>query len=142
MFKRSFGLLTFMVTVLSLISCTTANNRPLSVRFSTDSSTLVFEDIDPVGMGQLRQGLLADSSIATLVKVQEKNIENDTEQNVHGLFSVTDSSLVFKPDRAFAAGKTYLVISYLNARFASPEMLLKGKMDHQLKPQQFLLEYK
>lgn len=141
MFKRLFCLLVWGTGAVCLIGCNTANNRPLSVGFSADSNSIVFKQIDPAGLQLLRQDLPADSAFGTLVRVLEKDRKEDTERNIPGVFSVTDSSIVFTPDHAFSKGKDYLVVSYLNARFATAGMLLKGKMDHQLKPEEYLLAY-
>lgn len=142
MFKSLFRLLVCSTTILVLISCNPANNRPLTVSFSADNSSLVFKRVDPAGLLQLRNEQPADSVWNTLVRVLEKDLAEDTEQPFKGRFSLTDSSLVFTPERAFVSGRNYLVISYLNARFASAESLLKGKMNHQLQPEAYLLTCK
>ncbi|SDL93786.1 hypothetical protein SAMN04488084_1033 [Pedobacter antarcticus] len=134
-------MLVWSTGAVCLIACNTANNRPLSVGFSADSNSIVFKQIDPAGLQLLRQELPADSAFSTLIRVLEKDRGEDTERNIAGIFSVTDSSIVFIPEHTFSKGKDYLVVSYLNARFATAGMLLKGKMDHQLKPEEYLLSY-
>lgn len=126
-----------------LMSCSSANNKPLSVRFSADSSAIIFSDIDPAGLGLIRNIPGVDTAHTDLITVLETPTDEDTagmEHDVPGKLEVTDSTLVFRPSKSFISGKNYLVISYMNAKFASTEKIISGRLNHSVKPQQVILK--
>ncbi|KIO74987.1 hypothetical protein TH53_23340 [Pedobacter lusitanus] len=126
-----------------LMSCSLANNKPLSIRFSADSSAIVFSEIDPAGLWQIKNGLNTDTVHTDLVAVLETPADEDTsgmEHPVAGKLEVTDSTLVFKPEKSFVRGKNYLIVSFMNTNFAGTSKLIRGKLDHSVKPQQVMLK--
>ncbi|QNK62666.1 hypothetical protein H7F33_19345 [Pedobacter sp. PAMC26386] len=125
------------------MSCSSANNKPLSIRFSSDSTSIVFSAIDQAGLWQVQSRPGADTAHADLISVLETPSDEDStgmEHEVAGKLEVTDSSLVFKPEKSFISGKNYLVISYMNANFANTSKLISGRLNHSVKPQQVVLK--
>ncbi len=117
-------------------SCGQSNNKPVYLGFSADSSAIIVKDIDRNGLYQLqRDSLLLDSM--NLIDVVETPGENDSvavEKTVSGRVKLRGDSLFFFPDTPFAAGKTYLVQTFINARFAAGTDVLKAKLGTRVKP--------
>ena len=110
--------------------------------FSADSSSIVFRDIDPAGLLQVRNTPHIDTAYSAFISVLQKPSENDSiglEQPLPGKVKVTDSTIIFLPSKSFIKGQNYEVISYLNAKFSSPAMLFSGKLNHSVKPQYTIL---
>jgi hypothetical protein len=129
--------------VACLTSCSSANNKPLSIKFSSDSTSVVFSGIDPAGLWQIKNRPGIDTAHADVVSVLEMPSDNDSsgaELNVAGKLEITDSNLVFKPEKSFISGKKYLVISYMNVKFATHQMIISGQLNHSVKPQQVVLK--
>lgn len=144
MYSRLLKLAPVLFGIAYLMSCSSANNKPLSIRFSSDSTAIIFSDIDPAGLGLIRNIPGVDTAHADLITVLETNADEDTtgmEHNVPGKLEVTDSTLVFRPDESFISGKNYLVVSYMNAKFASTEKIISGRLNHSVKPQQVVLKH-
>jgi hypothetical protein len=126
-----------------LMSCSSANNKPLSIHFSSDSTSIVFSDIDPAGLWQIKNRPGIDTAHADVVSVLEMPSDEDSsamEHDVVGKLEVTDSYLVFKPEKSFISGKNYLVISYMNVKFATNQKIISGQLNHSVKPQQVVLK--
>jgi len=143
MYKRFINLVLLFIFEASLLSCSTANNKPLSVGFSSDSLSIVFSDIHAAGMHQLRNTPGIDSTFRDLISVVELPQENGTkgvERHVPGRLAFTDSTIVFHPSTAFVKGKTYMVMSYLNAKFSDPAMIFSGKMNHGVRSTRVVLK--
>lgn len=142
MFK-CFVKLTGMLCFLSLfLSCSDANNKPLSIAFSADSTKIIFSHIDQAGLQELRNKKNDDSLFNALVTVLQLSSEKDStfkEQPVAGLLHVRDDQLVFTPEKSFVKGQDYLVITHLNIRFGTASRVLKGQLSYSMKPQQQVL---
>lgn len=125
-----------------LFSCSSANNKPLFIDFSADSSAIIFNNIGEAGLLQL-QGLPAkDSILNRLVAVLKSPTEKDStfrEVPVDGKVQLTDSNVVFIPVTPFVRGDEYLVITHLTARFGAIVELLEGEVANRVRPQQKLL---
>lgn len=124
-------------------SCSSANNKPFSVRFSADSSSIVFSGVDPAGLLVIRNTPAADTSSAGMITVLEMPAVNDTtgmERQVSGQVSATDSTVVFKPLKAFVKGRSYQVLSFLNVKFADKKMIFTSQMSQNVKPRVVVLE--
>lgn len=142
MYSRLLKSVPVLFGIACLMSCSSANNKPLSVRFSPDSTAIIFSDIDPAGLGLIRNIPGVDTAHADLITVLETPADEDTtsmEHNVRGKLEVTDSTLVFRPAESFISGKNYLVISYMNAQFASTDKIISGRLNPGVKPQQVML---
>ena len=129
---------TFFVVVF-LFACSSANNKPLLITFSADSTSIVFNNIDPVGLLQLQGGSVTDSTLNSLVSVLQTPSELDStlkELPIAGRVVVTDSNLVFIPAQAFVRGRDYLIITYLNARFGDAKDLVSGELKPEVRPLQ------
>lgn len=129
---------TFFVAVF-LFACTSANNKPLLIAFSADSTSIVFNNIDPVGLLQLQGDAVGDSTLSSLVSVLQTPSEQDStlmELPIEGRVVVTDSNLVFIPAQPFVKGRDYLIITYLNARFGDAKDLASGELKPEVRPLQ------
>ncbi|MGY0039751.1 hypothetical protein [Pedobacter sp. NJ-S-72] len=143
MYSYLFKIPPLLFGVACLMSCSLANNKPLSIKFSADSTSIVFSDIDPAGLWQIKNRPGIDTAHADVVSVLEMSSDDDTsgiEHNVAGKLMITDSNLVFKPVKSFISGKNYLVISYMNVKFASNQKIISGQLNHSVKPQQVVLK--
>lgn len=112
------------------------------IAFSKDSTKVLVTGLSATGLAQLKNSSPQDSLLYTLISVLQTPYGQDSfvrEQPVKGTISVVDSLIVFTPERPFVKGKRYLVLTYLNGRFANAEAMMKGQMDHKLKPFQKLL---
>ena len=142
MFKCCIQSSWLFLSVISLVSCSSANNKPLPVGFSQDSSSIVFRDIDPAGLLQVKNIPHIDTVYSAFISVSQTPSENDSigvEQSMPGKVTVTDSTIIFFPSKSFVKGQSYEVISYLNAKFSSPAMIFSGKLNHSVKPQHIIL---
>ena len=125
------------------MSCSLANNKPLSVKFSPDSASIVFSDIDAAGLWQIKNRRGIDTAYADVISVLEMSSGDDSsgmEHEVVGKLEITDSNLVFKPEKSFVSGKNYLVTSYMNVKFATNQKIISGQLNHSVKPQQVVLK--
>jgi hypothetical protein len=128
--------------VVCLISCAPANNKPVLIRFSADSSRIIFSGIDAAGLLALRNTPGIDTSYSSVLSVVELAGENDSagvERQLPGRIDIADSTVIFTPRDSFVRAKSYQVVSYLNARFGDAGMILTGKLDHKVKPFQIIL---
>jgi len=139
---KCFRLPCMILWTIILNSCSSANNKPLSIAFSTDSSSIILSNIDPAGLLQVKNTPYIDTSFTAVVAVTQIPGDNDTagrELPFPGGLTITDSTLVFHPLRPFKKGQNYLVVSYLNVKFSSPEMIWSGRLNHTVKPVQKIL---
>ena len=123
-------------------ACSSSNNKPLLIGFSADSTSIVFNNIDRTGLLQLKSMATQDSVLNDLISVLQTPSETDTtikELPLAGKLMVTDTNIVFTPERPFLKGNDYLVITYLNVRFGSAEQILKSQLNTAVKPHQVLL---
>jgi hypothetical protein len=128
--------------VVFLFACSSANNKPLSIAFSADSTSIVFNGVDPVGLLQLQSESAGDSTLSALISVLQTPSERDStlkELPIAGRVVVTDSNIVFIPTQPFVKGRGYLVITYLNARFGDAKDLVNGEVKPEVRPIQKLL---
>ncbi|RZJ86466.1 MAG: hypothetical protein EOO20_18230 [Chryseobacterium sp.] len=126
-----------------LSSCSSTNNKPVSIEFSADSSSIVVKGVEQDGLYQLKSIADTDSLRNQLLSVVQTPSDADTaimETPIAGKVLVTDSNVVFMPAEPFVKGRAYLVSTYLNSRFASTGNVLKGKMDYRVKPAEQLLQ--
>jgi hypothetical protein len=139
-FVRPFGGFLF---VIFLFACSSANNKPLLIAFSRDSSVIVFDNIDRAGLLQLQnKSFGADSTLNGLVSVLQTPSDQDstlTELPIEGRVVATDRNLVFIPKTPFVKGREYLVVTHLNARFGSVKELLKNELKPGVRAHQQLL---
>jgi len=139
-FVRPFGGFLF---VIFLFACSSANNKPLLIGFSADSSAIVFDNINRAGLLQLQnESSGADSTLNGLVSVLQTPSDQDStlkEFPIEGRVIVTDSNLVFIPKMPFVKGRNYLVVTHLNARFGSVKELLKNELKPGVRAHQQLL---
>lgn len=113
------------------------------MKFSRDSTAIVFSGIDPAGLLQVRNTPHIDTAYSELISVVQRPAENDTasmEKIFPGKLRLTDSTIVFEPFAPFIKGRTYEVVSYLNAKFSNAAMLFSGKLNHRVQPEQVILK--
>lgn len=142
MCKFSLKLPFLLLLVCCLIACSLANNKPSQIYFSPDSTKIIFADIDPAGLLKIRNTPGIDTAFTEIMSVLETPGENDSigrEQAITGRIQVMDSIIVFSPTRPFVRGKDYIVISYINSKFADVATLLKGKDHRGVEPHQVTL---
>ena len=128
--------------IAALFGCSTANNKPVLIDFSSDRKCIVISGVNPAGLLQLKNKTAGDSTVYGLVSVLQTPSERDTsirESPIMGKILVTDSNIVFKPDLPFVKGNDYLVVTYLNAQFGGAGQMLKGELSSKLKPVQKVL---
>ena len=128
---------------MCLFSCSSANNKPFSVDFSADSTAIVFSGVDPAGLLVLRNAAPGDSAVQKLVTVMELPVSlktSEAEMPVEGKLEITDSTVVFRPFKSLVPGRSYLVASFLNVKFADSKMMLTGQMGHNVRPRERVLE--
>ncbi|MFA4867313.1 MAG: hypothetical protein WC623_03895 [Pedobacter sp.] len=131
--------ITVLLFACLLFGCSSTNNKPLLIDFSADSSSIVFNHIDRVGLNQLQEFGADDSTFKSLVSILEMPGVLDTtfkEHAINGKFQLTDSNLVFIPERSFVKGREYLVITHLNSKFGDLKALLKGELSTGVRPLQ------
>ena len=130
----------FLLLIVSIVfGCSSANNKPISIAFTTDSSAIVIRDIDRPGLLQLQQIDPADSVFKELIAVLQTPSENDTtirEELISGEYQVSDTTIVFNPNTPFVKGRTYLVITHLNTKFGDAKQIAKGQLSLGVKPAQ------
>jgi hypothetical protein len=140
---KCFVKLTGVLCSLGLfVACSNANNKPLSIDFSLDSTKIVLSHIDETGFLSLKNSKETDSALNELVAVLQTPSELDSairEEPVPGKMLLTDSNIVFIPLQPFVKGRDYLVITHLNIRFGGMEEIVKGKVSYRMKPQQKML---
>lgn len=126
-----------------MFACSPANNKPLLIDFSADSSAIVFDNIDRAGLLQLQnESSGTDSALNGLVSVLQTPSDQDStlkELPIEGRVVVTDTNLVFIPKMPFVKGRDYLVMTHLNARFGSVKEMLKNELKPGVRAQQQLL---
>ncbi|PYF75927.1 hypothetical protein [Pedobacter nutrimenti] len=139
-YKKLSGAFCFLCL---FIACTTANNKPVLIRFSPDSGSVVVSGIHPAGLQRLKSLPETDSTLNELVSVLQTPSEQDSlirEKLVKGHFELGDSSVVFHPEQPFVKGRTYLVVTYLNAQFGAAGQMMKGQLHAGVKPMQKILK--
>jgi len=149
MFKYRIKFAVFLNFVCALpilccqfLACTSTNSKPLLISFSADSTSIEFSNIDRPGLLQLKNTPAKDSVLNELIAVLQTPSETDTtikEIPLAGTMSLTDSNIVFRPQKPFVKGNDYLVITYLNARFGTADQILKSQLNTTVKPTQVLL---
>lgn len=125
-----------------LFACSNANNKPLSIDFSSDSTKIVISHIDRTGLLELKNSSKGDSTLNEMLSVLQTPSERDSairEEPIAGKVMLTDSNIVFVPAEPFIKGRDYLVITHLNIRFGGVEEVVKGKVSYSIKPQQKFL---
>jgi hypothetical protein len=129
--------LTLMLFSLAFSGCSSSNSKPLSIKFATDSNTIVISNIDKPGLLRLKQLNPQDSIFRDLIAVLQTPSERDSairEDLVPGNYVVSDSSVVFSPTQPFVKGREYLVITHMNAKFGNAEQVAKGQLSLGVKP--------
>lgn len=132
-----------LLLAVFLFSCSSANNKPIVIRFSPDSTAVIFSDIDPAGLLQVKNAPGIDTGYNRILSVMETPSDDDSvsvEKPLPGKVRVTDSTVVFEPLTPFVPGKSYRVVSYMNVKFAGASMIWSGKLNQGVKSNQVLLK--
>ncbi|WP_442589780.1 hypothetical protein ACSBL2_00830 [Pedobacter sp. AW31-3R] len=140
MFKRIIGLPFFSAALWCLFSCSSANNKPVLIRFSADRTAIVLAGVDPAGLLTIKNTPGIDTAFSSVLTVLDTPAEDDSlgmEVAVPGRLLLKDSVIIFQPKEPFVPGKNYLVVSYLNSGSGAFLKLLRGKPAVQ--PHQVLL---
>jgi hypothetical protein len=142
MFKALETICGSLLALSTMMGCSSEAKQELTIDFSADSTAIVVDHIDAVGLQQLRSGKFSEVDPGVLISVLDTPSEQDTtgfEKEVEGEIVVVNDHLEFRPQRPFEKGKQYQVMSYLNTRFGNLESTVKGKTSYQVKPNQKLL---
>lgn len=138
-----FKYIKFVAVIICLAGCSKANNEPVLISFSKDSSQIYISKINEVGLYQIKKNIGVDSAYQSLVSVLQTPAENDSttmEKEINGRLWMLGDILVFTPDTSFIKGKTYLIETVINTEFASTKDILTSKVGHKLKKQQAFLK--
>lgn len=142
MLKCFVKLMGVICSMCLFFACSNANNKPLSIDFSSDSTKIIISHIDQTGLLELKNSNKEDSTLNELLSVLQTPSERDSairEEPIAGKVVLTDSNIVFVPAEPFRKGRDYLVITHLNIRFGGVEEIVKGKINYSIKPQQKFL---
>ncbi|SMC71063.1 hypothetical protein [Pedobacter africanus] len=142
MVKSVVKLFAVLCTLVCLLACSSANNKPLLIGFTADSTAIVFKGIDRAGLLQLKSIKNTDSILYSLISVLETPSEKNPaiqEAPVEGRFKLGNDNLVFIPSRPFVKGRDYLVITHLNTKFGTLKDAISGGLNNRVKPVHQLL---
>jgi len=126
-----------------LVSCSSANNKPVLINFSDDSTKIIFSDIQPAGLLQIRNTPGIDTAYKGILSVLQTPSDDDSlsmEKPVPGKVEITDTSIVFVPLKPFTRGNSYLILSFMNPKSVSPTTVLSGHSNYRVEPQQVVLK--
>ena len=126
-----------------LIACKATKNSALDIDFAPDTLSIVIRNVDPVGMAKIRSGALQGAALQELVQVMEVPLAEDSsglEHDVPGRVLVEDDELLFKPEMPFKKGMRYIVLTYVNVKFADFESIMKNNTKFNMAPNQKVLE--
>lgn len=126
----------------SFSACNSTKSRPLEIDFSKDSASIEIRNIDPAGMAKIRNGELNDSLLQELVTVLESPMVGDSagvELEVPGKILPASDALIFKPEAPFEKGRQYMVLTYVNSRFADFQSIIKSQTKFNMAPNQKVL---
>lgn len=138
-FKGYAGL---CLLLCGLYACNSTKSRPLEIDFSKDSLAIEIRNIDPVGMAKIRNGELTDSLLQELVTVLQSPQAGDSagvELEVPGEILPAADGLTFKPEAGFEKGRKYVVLTYVNSRFADFQSIIKSQTKFNMAPNQKVL---
>jgi len=142
MFKCFFKYQAVIAVVLSALSCSNTNNRPI-IKFSGDSSSIIIKNIDEASFLQVKNAYQANADTLNMVSVLIKPGDLDSiqdEMEVPGKIKILGDSLIFNPNQPFLKGKEYLVESYIGIKFATVGDLIMGKGKQNIKAQRQTLK--
>lgn len=131
-----------ILAAAALFCACSSENKPLKIEFSKDSSAIVFSQLEPVGLLQLKNKLQTDTlyqKLATVLQTPGDNDSTDMEKDWPGRLSLKGDELIFTPDTPFVKGKSYLVQTMLNTAFATKKDIFSSEVGHQVKPIQKVL---
>jgi len=127
-FKGYAGL---CLLLCSLYACNSTKSRPLEIDFSKDSLAI-----------EIRNGELTDSLLQELVTVLQSPQAGDSaglELEVPGEILPAADGLIFKPEAGFEKGRKYMVLTYVNSRFADFQSTIKSQTKFNMAPNQKVL---
>jgi len=142
MFKWFIRYPIVLTGILFLFACSSANNKPVLITFSPDSTAILFSGIDQAGLLKVRNIKGIDTGYKEIISVVQTPGEDDStgmEVSFPGKLFFTDSTIVFKPLTPFVPGKSYMVVSYMNVKFGSTGMVISQKLNSGMKPNQAVL---
>lgn len=124
---------------IMLSSCFSGKEETLQIKFSLDSTAIIFSGLDEVSIFRAKQQ--ADSSTKDLISVTERNgDEAGQEKSVDGEIIIKGNDVVFVPKTTFLKGKQYLVETILNSSFGKTTDILKSDVGRTIKRQQKILQ--
>ena len=142
MFKWFVRYRLMLTGIAFLFSCSSANNKPVLIGFSPDSTAIVFSGINQAGLLKVRAIPHVDTAYQEIISVAQTPGDDDStgmELPFPGKILFTSNSIIFKPLTPFVPGKSYLVVSYMNMKFGNTAMVLRQKLNSGMKPDQVVL---
>jgi hypothetical protein len=142
MIKNNVTVLFLFFVPAIFLGCSSTDKKSLGIDFSSDSTSIVFSNIDQAGLTQLRNAKYPDSILSGVISVLQTPSEKDInikEMPVQGHLRLTDSTIVFLPDSSFVSGRDYLVIAHLNTSFVDAKRILTNEVRIKVKPVQRIL---
>lgn len=136
------GYAVLCLLLCSLYACNSTKSKPLEIDFSKDSLAIEIRNIDPVGMAKIRNGELTDSLLQGMVTVLQSPQAGDSagvELEVQGEILPAAVGLIFKPEAGFKKGRKYMVLTYVNSRFADFQSIIKSQTKFNMAPNQKVL---
>ena len=121
------------ISIILLVGCSQANNKPVSIGFNADSSAFEVKGINPVGLLELQRQQQGDSLSREWVWISSGS------EKIAGRLQIKDEVLYFFPETPLEKGRSYTVNTLLNSSFGAPSQVLKGKVSYQVRPQQQVL---
>lgn len=143
MFSYKLSLFYAFICISMLFACNSTNNKPLLIKFSSDSSSILISNISTAGLLQLKNNINTDTTYQNLVTVLITPSEDDSvtmEKQWPGKLKMRGDELEFAPDSPFVKGKSYLVSTIINVSFANAEKVIKGGMGASLNAQEQQLQ--
>lgn len=123
------------------IACSNTNNQP-TIKFSKDSASIIINNIEDANILQVKKLYQAHPDSVNFMSVFIFRTERDSlqhEEKVKGTYAFKDNEVIFKPNKPFDIGKSYLVESYINVEFASVKKMFNNAIKSNLEPQQQIL---
>lgn len=117
-------------SVCLCFACSSANNKPVFIGFNGDSTAIIVTEVNQVGLLQLKNNPVADSTTLEWVSVIQEG------KPIKGRVALQGDTVFFIPEKPLEKGKTYLVSTSLNAHFGGAPEIFKSKISYHLKPQQ------
>lgn len=130
-----------IVCCLIFVGCSLNQENTLPIDFSSDSSAIVFNDLNEANLYRAQQMLLVGgSNIEQLLSVTKlSEADSSKEEAINGRLEVKSGAILFYPDTPFVKGQYYLIRTVLGSSFGKTSDILKTQLGHDLKVREKVL---